>query len=522
MRTVRSYALICVGLGLGLGAWASCDGQSAGPPALAFPAGFHFGAATAAHQLEGDNANNNWHQFETLPGFAGKTREPSGKAVDGYRQFDGDAALVQELGLSHYRFSIEWSRVEPKRGVFSEEALAHYDAVLDSLKRRGIRPTVTLHHFTDPVWVFDLRELEGCMSATPPIRDENLCGWTNPTVVEEWLKFVEKVVARYGDRVDTWVTFNEPMAFIPLGYLYGAFPPGLAGQSVPEVVVPLIRNVVEAHARAYDLIKRLDQKDADGDGTSSFVGLAQSVSWWVPADAKNAEHRAAAEQGEYFSQLLMVDALAKGGLDTNLDGTPDEAHPSWKGKQDFVGLQYYYVSATTKMTIFPPLTYAPCNGLIESVVPGALKLMKCPTPDPNKLTLMGYEHEPQGLYQVGKAFAKRFPALPLVITENGISTRSGKRRAESLVRHLEQAHRLVAEGVDLRGYYHWALLDNYEWTLAFEQPFGLYRVDRTSMRRIATEGADAYRAVTLAGGVVTEELRRLYGGEGPLTPEPTR
>lgn len=482
-------------------------------PDLVFPAGFQWGAATSAHQIEGGNTNNNWHQFETLPRFAGKTKDASGKAADSYRRFDEDARIASEMALDVYRFSLEWSRIEPARDMWDEAALAHYDQVIDAVVARGLRPVVTLHHFTDPIWVQDLSRLDACPGT---VDDTNLCGWTNPEVRDEWVEFVEHVVARYGDRVDTWITINEPVANLFAGYLFGVFPPGKMFQPY-ESVVPVLRNLLDAHARAHAAIHRVDVHDADGDGAAAVVGVTQSVGWYVPADPAREADRSAADQATYFMNHLFTDALFFGALDTDLDLTRDEPHPEWKDKLDFVGLQYYYRAPTANFELVSPISFMFCMESVDNYIPQLSKMLGCPQVDPVDVTLMGYEHHPEGLYQVVKAFAARFPGVPLMVTENGISTRSGRRRAQSIVRHLQWLHRAIDEGIDIRGYTHWSLIDNFEWAEGYEQPFGLYRVDFDTFARTATEGAQVLRQIA-ADNAVSSELCQRYG-EGPMAPE---
>ena len=507
---VQFFLLVCSLL------TAACGDDS---PGLIFPGGFHWGAATAAHQTEGGNTNNNWYQFETLPRFKGKTKEPSAKAADSYNRYEEDIQIARDMGLNSYRFSIEWSRIEPQRDVWDEAALTHYDKMIDAVKARALRPVVTLHHFTDPIWVHDLSRLDDCDKPAQPIDDTNLCGWSHTEVRDEWVEFVEKVVQRYGDRVDYWITINEPMAYLYAGYMFGVFPPGKMFQSYDEVVLPALRNMVSAHARAYDAIHKLDTKDADGDSKPAVVGVTQSVAYYEPAQPARKDDRDATRQAEYFMNFLFTDALVKGGLDTKLDYVLDEPHSEWKGKLDFVGLQYYFRAATTKMMMVRPVFFIFCMKKIEEYLPGALENLGCPKLDPNSLTLMGYEHYPEGIYKVIKAFDARYPGLPLMITENGISTRSGRRRAESLVRHLEWVHRALEEGIDLRGYYHWSLIDNFEWADGYHQRFGLYSVDFATFKRSPTEGATVEKQILDAGGQISSEVQEAYGGSGPLSAE---
>lgn len=508
-------------ISLALCALAGCaDDDAENGATLRFPPGFRWGVATAAHQIEGGNRNNNWYQYETLPEFKGRVHDPSGQAADSWRLYDLDAKLAQQLGVRDYRFSIEWSRIEPRRDQWDEAALRHYDEVIDSAINRGMRPVITLHHFTDPTWVLDLSQLDECSkNGGKPLGDHNLCGWQNKAVVDEFVEFVAKVAQRYGSKVDVWMTFNEPMAPIVVGHIFGAFPPGFIFSKWKPVVLPMLRNMIAAHAGAYDAIKRFDTRDADGDGRAAWVGFSQSVSWYVPVDTKNKDHVDAAAQGERLMNFAFVDGPMEGGLDTTLDGELDEKHPEWKDRLDFVGLQYYYRSPTLKLDVVDPIVFVPCLGLINNTIPGGLKLLGCPAVNKAKVTLMGYEHEPEGIYRVGKRFAERYEKLPLIITENGISTRSDERRAQSIVRHLEWVYRLVDEGVDLRGYYHWSLIDNFEWAEGYSQFFGLYSVDRTTFERKPRLGATVYGQI-VRNNELSAAARAQYGGAGALAAEP--
>jgi beta-glucosidase len=487
---------------------------------LVFPETFQWGAATAAHQIEGNNTNNNWYQFETLAKFKGKTRDVSGVAADSYVRFEEDVALAKGLGLNANRISIEWSRVEPKRDQWDEEAIAHYGAVIDAIVAAGMRPMITLHHFTDPIWVNDLSKSGDCdKSEGQPVDDTNLCGWSNSEVRDEWVEFAAEMAKHFGDRVDDWITFNEPVGVLVSGYMYGVFPPGKTLVPFEKLGLKVLRQMIDAHAGAYDAIHQADQIDADHDGKNAMVGFSQAVGLYVPADPNNGEHQLAARQAEYFLNFHFVDALIKGGLDTNIDEVIDEAHPSWKGKLDYLGLQYYFRAPTSYFPLVKPFVFAPCLGQIDALLPGAGEMLGCPKVSPENLTTMGYEHFPQGIYELGKAFSERYAGLPLVITENGIATGNGKRRAQSLVRHLEWLHRLIEEDVDLRGYYHWSLLDNFEWAEGFSQSFGLHTVDYNTLERKANEGADAYQKILRAGGRISQELREDYGGNTPMADE---
>jgi beta-glucosidase len=300
--------------------------DSGNPIVYAFPEGFRWGAAGAAHQIEGGNTNNNWYQFETLPEFAGKTVEPSGAGVDGYARYESDADLLVDLGADVYRLSIEWSRVEPERDVWDEAEWAHYLAVIEALRARGVEPMITLHHFTDPIWTYDLRDLECASGPT----DTNMCGWTNPEVPAEFAEFAAEAARRFGHLVDEWTTFNEPGGYLLSGYLGGAFPPGemnLSREDVGARILPVAAGMLDANAAAYASVKAADVIDADGDGIIARVGFTNSIQWILPADPDDPADVAAADRVRGLYGYLFPDAMINGLFDRDLDGVPEEEHP---------------------------------------------------------------------------------------------------------------------------------------------------------------------------------------------------
>lgn len=482
---------------------------------------FRFGAASAATQIEDQNTNTDWYVF-TQPKAEGGLGVGTfvGDAAMGYTKAVEDVALLESLGLDSYRFSIEWARVEPKRDQIDEAALTHYGKLIDALKAAGIRPVVTLHHFSNPVWVDDPRDIE-CKNGPT---DDNLCGFGHPEggklVVEEFAEHVKLVAERFGDRVDDWGTVNEPINYLVASHGVGIFPPGKKYIfSLVEKFVPVVRDYVGAHVAAYDAIKAADQKDADGDGEASSVGLSMAVADWVPARhnelSTDPEDVAARDRLVLFFHYLFADALVQGGFDNDVDGTLEEDLPSFKGKLDWLGLQYYFRAGVTGLNgLIPVVKLTPCFNNFDF---GA-----CVAPlDPSYcVPSMGYEHHPQGLETVLLAFSKRYPGLPLLVSESGIGTELGERRAENVVRALESIQSAKKKGVDVRGYFHWSLYDNFEWAEGFTPRFGLYHTDYTSFERTPTLGADVLGEVA-KGRKLTRALRAKHGGDGPMTPEGT-
>jgi len=510
---------------------AAACGSKAPPPPIAFgtmgplvgdagKGSFRFGAASAATQIEDMNTSTDWYVWTApMPTGLGKDTFIN-NAVDGYSLAIPDIQLLSDMHLDSYRFSIEWARVEPVRGQIDDAAIQHYRDLLVALRTVGIRPLVTIHHFSNPVWVADPRAID-CPSGPT---DTNLCGLGSPggaQIVQAMAAHAGLLAQRLGDLVDEWGTVNEPMNYLFAGYGAGIFPPGkVTLSSLATDFPPVVRDYLAAHAAMYDAIKQNDTTDADGDGVAAAVGMSLSVADWEPsrhnAASNNPDDLAARDRLVGFLHYLWVDSIVKGAFDPKLDGSFDEPHPEWLGKLDWLGLQYYMrAGVTASPALLPaPIALTPCFN--------SLDLGSClQTPDITFcVPQMGYEFWSDGIRTVLEAFALRYPTMPLVVTEAGIATDSGARRAENIVRVLEAIARARDEaGVDVRGYYHWSVMDNFEWAMGFAPHFGLYSVDDATYTRTPTEGATVLGEITQAREV-SSTLRAQYGGLAAMTPEP--
>jgi beta-glucosidase len=488
---------------------------------IAAPSGqgsFSFGVATAATQIEDQNPDTDWYLW-TAP-------EPDGlgngvfvgEASRGYSLALQDVDLIRDLNLDVYRFSVEWARIEPRRDEVSEEGLAHYDGFVDALVAAGISPMITLHHFSSPVWVDDPR-IAGCPGGPA---DGHLCGWAHPqgaeAIIEELAEHARLLAERYGDRVDDWATVNEPVNYLLASYGVGIFPPGRGLLLADfDAFIDTVRNYLRAHVAMYEAIKEADRIDADGDGVAAQVGFTLNTIEWRPsrdnAPSDRPEDIAAAQRITYAYHHLFVDALIHGGFDADLDQEREESHPSWQGKIDWLGVQYYSRNGvSSEPPLIPVIELMPCFGDFD--------LGSCIAPDDptHWVPAMRYEYYAPGLYNVLADFSQRWPDLPMTVTESGLATENGRRRAEHVVRSLEQIHRAIEDGADVRGYFHWSLYDNFEWAEGYEPRFGLYRVDFDTYERTATEGADVLADIA-RDRRIGDEMRQLYGGLGPMSPE---
>jgi beta-glucosidase len=485
-----------------IGAIAAPDGKS----------GFRFGVATAATQIEDQNTATDWWVFtQPPPDGLGKGAEFVGDAVKGFSKAMDDIALLKELHVDSYRFSIEWARVEPKRGQIDEAALKHYSDLIDALRAANIRPLLTIHHFSNPVWVMDPRDPD-CKNGPS---DTNLCGFGHPTggplVIEALGKHAKLLAERFGDRVDEWGTVNEPINYLLAAYGVAQFPPAKLGIFDPLVkFVPVLRDYLSAHVAMYDAIKSVKP--------NASVGLSLATMDWVAArdnqPSTDPADIAARDRVTNLFNHAFVDSILAGTFDPKLDGSQSEPQPTWKGKIDWLGVQYYTrLGVTSVNPLFPVVNVTPCTGGLDQ---GSC----IPPKDPSYcVPAMQYEHDPEGLYEILVDLGHRWPSLPLLVTESGISTELGERRAQVVVRALEQIDRAKSEGIDVRGYYHWSLMDNFEWALGFKPHFGLYSVDRTTFARTPTKGAEVFGTIA-SQRKLDGATRKQWGGNGALTPEP--
>ena len=339
------------------------------------PAGegsFRFGAASAAAQIEDRNEHTDWWWF-TLPvadGGVGKGT-PVGDAARGFSLALDDVAIMQELGLDSYRFSMSWARIEPTRNAVDESALQHYSDFIDALIDAGIRPMVTVHHFSNPVWIDDPRDKDCTMGPT----DTNLCGFGHPMgaslVIEEMREHARLLAERFGDRVDDWATINEPVNYMMAGHGVGVFPPGKQGVFDFEgALIPAIKNYLLGHAAMYHAIKDADDGDADGDGQAASVGITLNVVDWVPARdnalSDDPVDLAARDRLEYAYSYLVPETLRTGGWDADFDGEVDEQIDEVADTLDFLGVQYYLRAGVTgEPGIVPLLEATPCFDTLD-------------------------------------------------------------------------------------------------------------------------------------------------------------
>ncbi len=415
-----------------------------------FPRGFLWGAATSSHQVEGGCTNNNWFAFESARDASGRPRiagaQRAGNACEQWERFRDDIRLLKEMGLNAYRFSVEWSKIEPREGVFDDAALTHYGEVVDALLDEGITPMVTLHHFTNPLW---FEERGGFL------RDDS------PGILA---RFSRKVYERLADRVPYWCTVNEPSVYAANGYVTGEFPPADSNLRNAGVV---LGNMMRAHTCMYQTCKEFNALPQIGLATNVF--LYEPARRMHPLDAIAARLAQKNLNAEIFRYLLLgrLDFHFPFMVRVRVNSVQPDAF-------DFIGLNYY--------TRFRLRFSWHDTGKVRQVVQAP----------PERVTDMGWEIYPEGLAESLRMVAAWTPK-PVFVTENGLADDSDTKRAGFFRDHLRVLGDVRRSGVNVQGYFCWSLLDNFEWAHGYTKRFGLYHVDFVTQKRTLRKGSEAMR-----------------------------
>lgn len=474
---------------------------------LNFPNNFLIGTATAGFQVdmgcpglsseECDDTGSDWYAFVTDPiTMESLTTYLSGDPISDspghWELYEEDLDLVANtLGNNAYRFSMEWSRIFPTatddaegyddlKALADPAAVAQYHAMLDAMAERGITPMVTLNHYTLPLWIHDA---VGCHQN---IKECSPKGWVDrERTVQESAKYAGFLAKEFGGKVDLWATLNEPLAVVLPGYVL----PQEDRTNPPAVVLALdearivLRALVEAHARMYDAVHAEDEVDALGDGEAAQVGLVYNLAAVHPTDPENPLDTAGQKNLIYLYNELFLDAVIRGELDDNLDGVT-EFRPDLEGRMDYLGINYY-----TRLRVI---------GTETSSLPDLSPLL---TIDP--FALNTWDTYPKGLYEVTMWAWERYK-LPIYITENGSPIEGdGEDIPRILVEHLTWLARALRDGADVRGYFFWSLIDNYEWNHGLSLRFGLFGLEQgdVTKKRIPRAAVETFSEISGAMAV---------------------
>ena len=448
-------------------------------PDLRFPAGFLWGAATSAYQIEGsplaDGAGPSiWHRFSHTPGRTANG-DTGDVACDHYRRWRDDVRLMGELGLKAYRFSVAWGRVLPEgRGRVNPDGLGFYDRLIDELLAHGITPNLTLYHWDLPAALDDRG------------------GWLNPDIAHWFADYARVLYARLDDRVPLWATLNEPWVVSEEGYLRGALAPG---HRVLHEAPLVAHNLLRAHAAAVEAYR------ADG---RHEIGLVVNLEPQYPATDGDAD-RAAARRAEAYMNARYLDPVFLGRYPEELGEVFGDAQPRFPDSElqairsarlDFLGINYYTRAVVRDDPTAPPVREA-----------------RVRQPQ-HAYTEMGWEVYAEALADTLRWVTARYGRVPLYVTENGAAFYDAPTADGDVVQdplrvayfrdHLRAVRRAIADGADVRGYFAWSLLDNFEWSYGYDKRFGIVHVDFATQRRTPKASALFYRSVIESNGEVLE------------------
>jgi beta-glucosidase len=449
-----------------------------------FPDGFAWGTATASYQIEGavdedGRAPSIWDTFSHTPGKVahGDTGDVAG---DHYHRYREDVELMAGLGVGWYRFSLAWPRLLPEgRGALNEAGVDFYSRLVDALLEAGIRPWVTLYHW-------DLPQV---------LQDRG--GWPERDTAERFAEYAARVHERLHDRVKHWTTLNEPWVAAFIGHATGRHAPGLQDA---EASLRAAHHLMLGHGLAIEAMRA--QAGAD-----EAFGITLNMSPVDPASDDPAD-RDAARRADGLNNRIFLDPLIRGHYPPDVledvAHVTDGAHVQPGDAQriavplDFLGINYYFRAVVRAGAgDRDGVSQFPGNADIEQVSRGLPQ------------TQMGWEIDADGLYDLLVRVARDYPGVPLYVTENGAAfpdERDGDgavhdpERIAYLDAHFRAAHRALADGVDLRGYFVWSLMDNFEWSFGLEKRFGLIHVDYDTLQRTPKDSARWYAQVTKANG----------------------
>jgi len=423
-----------------------------------FPRGFLWGTATAGHQVEGNNTNNNWHAWENTPGRIANG-DTSGLACDWWGgRWKEDLTNAANEGQNAHRFGIEWSRIQPTPDTWDEEALNYYREMAKGMRGLGLTPMLTLHHYTDPIWLAERG------------------GWQNEETPKLFANFVRKVVPAFQDLLDMWITVNEPFGYMANSYILGVFPPGKG--TLKQAFVGLT-NLVRAHASAYQLIHEL-QPQAQVGFAQYYRSVVPAKPWFLP---------------DRWETNLMDQSINRSFPDALVDGKVKILF--WKTfvenaikSMDFFGLNYYSrdvvaFDITRPQDIFRKV----------SVPHGALL-------SENQFIA----HIPEAIFDAVK-WARRYH-LPIYLTENGVEDSKDVLRPRFLVENIHQLWRAVNFNWNVKGYFHWSQVDNFEWERGWTQRFGLWGLEVATQKRIRRRSVDVYGDICKNNGIRYEMVEQ--------------
>lgn len=413
-----------------------------------FPEGFLWGSATSAYQVEGGITNNDWYEWEQTPGRI-MDGTKCGRACDHYNRYEQDFDLTSSLGQNAHRLSIEWARIEPEDGVFDVNEVVHYRRVLEALKRRGMTTMVTVWHFTLPKWFADRG------------------GWEWSGSVSRFQRYAEYLTRELGDLVDLWMTMNEPMVYLGQSYSIGVWPPG--GKGMFRTVRVFFR-LTRAHNVAYRAMHCV--LDDPRRNRRAKIGIAQNVITFEPY------------RPEKLGDVMFV---------WFADQVFNHQFFWFTGRHhDYIGINYYF------------------HYRVKYLPRGVGSLFYEVHAENREQSDLGWEINAQAIFRAIMAMTRY--RRPIYITEHGVANADDGKRPRVIIAALKEVYHAILGGADVRGYFHWSLLDNFEWEKGFAGRFGLVAIDYLTQKRTPRRSAYIYAEICRENGLPHSLLR--FTGHG--------
>jgi beta-galactosidase len=497
---------------------------------MIFPEDFLWGVSNSGFQFEmggpagNIDPNTDWYAWVHDPSNVQKgivSGDLPERGVNYWNLYKQDHTIAKKLGLNAYRIGIEWSRIFPKsisaievgverasdgniakididdsalenlEKMADNDAVSHYRDVIEDLRANDFEVFVCLNHFTLPLWIHDPVTVRKTRLHTGPK------GWIDENTITEFTKYAAYMAWKLGDIVDNWATFNEPTVVPETGYIIpqSGFPPGLNDFRASRKVA---LHLVIAHARSYDVIKKIDTMKADGESDSAAtVGLIHNVIPARPLSSKRKSDTKAVQFMDNMHNHFFVQPVCNGWLDENLNGLKEkgELKNYLVQRLDWLGVNYYTRSVVKGKTSILARVFAGMSAIPEMVHDyGFVCQPNAKSADGLQTSDLGWEIYPEGILEALNAM--KTYGKPLYITENGIADERDAFRPSFMIEHLKVLERAVSEEkIDVRGYFHWSLTDNYEWAKGFGPKFGLYSIDLETKSRKSRKSAEIYKEI---------------------------
>ncbi|WP_019907224.1 GH1 family beta-glucosidase [Thermoanaerobacter indiensis] len=442
-----------------------------------FPRDFVWGTATSSYQIEGavnedGRTPSIWDTFSKTEGktYKGHTGDV---ACDHYHRYKEDVEILKEIGVKAYRFSIAWPRIFPEEGKYNPKGMDFYKKLIDELQKRDIVPAATIYHWDLPQWAYDKGG-----------------GWLNRESIKWYVEYATKLFEELGDAIPLWITHNEPWCSSILSYGIGEHAPG--HKNYREALIAA-HHILLSHGEAVKAFREMNIK-------GSKIGITLNLTPAYPASEKE-EDKLAAQYADGFANRWFLDPIFKGNYPEDMM----ELYSKIIGEFDFI-------KEGDLETISVPIDFLGVNYYTRSIVKyDEDSMLKAENvPGPCKRTEMGWEISPESLYDLLKRLDREYTKLPMYITENGAAfkdevTEDGRvhddERIEYIKEHLKAAAKFIGEGGNLKGYFVWSLMDNFEWAHGYSKRFGIVYVDYTTQKRILKDSALWYKEVILDDGI---------------------